>query len=64
MTTHESWFRPPSSAVIVGSAVATIVASSAASRTASMSATKTTVTSRRVRVAGAGSAAAAVDMRR
>ena len=64
MTTHESWFRPPSSAVMVGSAVATIVASSAASSTASMSATKMTVIPRRVRVAGAGSAAAAADMRR
>ena len=62
MTTQERWFRPPSSPTIVGSAVATIVWSSAASSMASMSATKTTVTPRRERVAGAGSAAAAVDM--
>src|SRR6185312_15486454 len=47
---------------MVGSAVATIVPSSAASRTASMRAAKTTVTSRRERAAGAGSAAAVADM--
>src|SRR3954447_26869490 len=48
---------------MVGSAVATIVPSSAASRTASRSAAKTTRTSRRGRVAGAGSTSAAAAMR-
>jgi hypothetical protein len=63
VTTHESWLTPPSSAVMVGSAVATIVESSAARSTASMSAPKTTKTSRRGRTIGPGSAAASADMR-